>query len=184
MGQYWKLVNKTKRQYICPSIYRDGTKFGEMMYLQRMLLYLLQNDWESDQLMFIGDHSNTENEKAHFGCKNMGLYYYLMENERKYLFYRYQMLVDRTGILDVYQNSIMPIPSLSDFEDYVVVNHSKKEYISIDMLYFDKIVNLLLIDNSEEGQPEFNPELATLWCGDALKLEKKNSSEIMGYRCL
>jgi hypothetical protein len=162
----------TKRQFICPSIYCDGTKFDEMYFTPIILLLLLKNEFYGDRLMFIGDYSDTEKEVSHFRTDvNCNLYNFLNENDHIYEYNRYRMTRDAKYIIDFfsYDQEMEPVPKLNDFKEYFVVNKSKKQYISVDEEYSNKIINLLAYDKSEYNCTE----LATLWCNDEITLEKK-----------
>jgi hypothetical protein len=81
------------------------------------------------------------------------------------------MTRDAKYIIDFfsYDQEMEPVPKLNDFKEYFVVNKSKKQYISVDEEYSNKIINLLAYDKSEYNCTE----LATLWCNDEITLEKK-----------
>lgn len=168
MGQYWLLVNLSKKVYICPSIFGDGIKFLELFLTPIMLLFLLENGWDSDKLMLIGDYSKTNDLVMQFTniTESLNLYEYLVRYEKKYLYYRYQMTRDEKLIRDVYYNDVFCTPKLSDYAKKFVLNRRRKEYICVDTDYSNKIKALLAYDRTE-----VDDEITSLWCGDEICID-------------
>lgn len=69
MGQYYSIINLSKKQYMNSWDYNSGAKLTETCYIGPdmhsneylgTLSYLLQNDWAGDRVIFIGDYANKD----------------------------------------------------------------------------------------------------------------------------
>ena len=66
MGEYFRIVNLDKKEYIDPHECEGGTKFWEVVVNQRMpqfLAYILNNYdgiWAGDRITIIGDYDETQ----------------------------------------------------------------------------------------------------------------------------
>ena len=68
MGQYFYIVNTTKKQYLHPHDFNDGLKMGEFARTLDLLAYLLADSqsyvksdlvgmWKGDSIVITGDYS-------------------------------------------------------------------------------------------------------------------------------
>lgn len=61
MGEYWKPVNVTKREYIDPHDMNDGLKLGEWNLPESGTRRLMDERWEeSDTVVFVSDYDGFE----------------------------------------------------------------------------------------------------------------------------
>jgi hypothetical protein len=185
MGQYWKIVNATKKLFICPSAFGDGIKYDEIYYTPIVLLLFLEKYWFNDKIFFIGDYdNNTEKEMQEFYNPNVeykkydNLYHYLMNNEFNYYDNRYRMTQDYKFIVDTfYNNKCIEKPTLQYYKDYIVVNKEKKEYISVNKDYPD-IIKAVLAHNNSDNEFKFSG----LWLNSSITLYKKTDIDISDYK--
>ena len=75
MGEYFRIVNLDKKEYIDPHECEGGTKFWEVVVNQRMpqfLAYILNNYdgiWAGDRITIVGDY-----DEAYSGVENCTIY--------------------------------------------------------------------------------------------------------------
>jgi hypothetical protein len=79
MGQYWKPVNVTRKEWIHPHTMNDGLKWGEWSHPDRPTVTLMRAAWNSaDEIYAVSDYGGlkrvdmtTETTKDH-GWKSIG----------------------------------------------------------------------------------------------------------------
>jgi hypothetical protein len=61
MGEYWKPVNLTKREYIHPHDVNAGLKLGEWNYPESPVMKLMAERWEpADSVIFVSDYDGLQ----------------------------------------------------------------------------------------------------------------------------
>ncbi|HET9893162.1 MAG TPA: hypothetical protein VFQ42_21980 [Mycobacterium sp.] len=60
MGEYWKPVNMTRREYIHPHDLNDGLKPFEWNHRESRTMRMITERWsDSDTIVFVSDNDNT-----------------------------------------------------------------------------------------------------------------------------
>lgn len=61
MGEYWKPVNVTKREYIHPHDLNDGLKIGEWTWPKSRTMQMIAERWEpTDTVIYVSDYDGLQ----------------------------------------------------------------------------------------------------------------------------
>lgn len=61
MGEYWKPVNLTKREYIHPHDLSDGLKLGEWTWPKSRTMALIAERWDdTDTVIYVSDYDGLQ----------------------------------------------------------------------------------------------------------------------------
>lgn len=67
MGEYWKPVNITKREYIHPHDLNDGLKFGEWTFPRSATMTMIKDRWSpTDAVVYVGDYGGLHHVSGEF----------------------------------------------------------------------------------------------------------------------
>lgn len=64
MGQYYRIINTDKKEFLCPYDFDNGAKLMEWSYLKNnmclSLFYLLNDRWKGDHVYVVGDYAELD----------------------------------------------------------------------------------------------------------------------------
>lgn len=157
MGQYYRMVNLTKKQAIEPFQTGNLNKLMESCYVYNSfileILIKLTNEWKGDSLVHSGDYSDDADKEWDEGLypktQELHLFY---DNERGYIaeLTEYGQKLNRT-----FWDIILA--------EYVLVNYDKKIYCRLDCCRVDKgdyqicPLTLLLANSNGLGGGDYRP---------------------------
>lgn len=130
MGQYYKVINIDKKEYMRPDM---GLKLMEWSYNRNLmvlnLLKKLANEWKGDRVFVVGDYAISQDRK-----KNSYDYSVLEKIEKELGIYKKEENGYFKSLYDYADNNFKEIPleKLKDEQYKYIYNHNKKEYIDLE----------------------------------------------------
>lgn len=130
MGQYYKIINIDKKQYMRPEM---GLKLMEWSYNKNLLVLNLMkklaNEWKGDRVFVVGDYAISQDRQ-----RNSYDYSVLEEIERELGIYKKK---ERGYFISLYHYvedkfEEIPLEKIKKEEYKYIYNHNKKEYIDLE----------------------------------------------------
>lgn len=171
MGQYWKAICLDTREWVYSHDYDNGMKLMEHSYLDNsyvgavMRLMIPGGPWHKRRVIWAGDYS--ENRFSDYGKD-------VIEKLADELISSAENVYS-----SVEESRLIPAP-IQDQEKWIIVNHTRKEYIILNLVpRGDMMVHplpLMIADGNGRGGGDYHGtsiDLVGSWCGDVISLETK-----------
>ena len=192
MGQYYKIVNVDKKEYIDPFNLDCGVKLMEFSYVGntviKLMTHLLATSWKGDRVYVVGDYATAdyENETFYETLKEVSTELNIDENSTLYdlassdftnISKSFKSNDNLPNYRYIYNNKTM---------QYIDIEHCPIEYISYDYsedaFIFIKIAPLPLLLTMGNGRgcgdyhdsTKSNIDFVGAWCDDIRCIEVSN----------